>query len=292
VRFAFFLLAFSATTLVAQSPATSRFDVASVKIAPNQYRGGPRPLAQITAAGISVLPGGRVESYGQTLRNLIAWVYDVDTVFQRIEGGDQQILETEFAISAKAATPSVSRADAKMLMRALLEERFRLRWRLQLREVDGFVLVPSRDDARPGPGLRPFNGDCEARADNPPVRFENPDYEEKARCGWNGMLGRQRGVGVSMTQVADRLTGLMATPVSDDTRWPGLFTFDLTAGTDAMPLMAIIFRPAIGVGAPLPTGDAPQLLEVLRTELGLKLVKKRTATTDFIIEHMEPLIED
>jgi uncharacterized protein (TIGR03435 family) len=232
-----------------------------------------------------------VASYGQTLRNLIAWVYDVNTLFQRIEGGDPQILETEFTISAKAATLSLSRAEAKMMVRTLLEERFQLRWRRQLREVDGYALVPSRDNARPGPGLRPFTGHCDARADNPAVRFESPDYEEKARCGWTGMLERQRGVGVSMTQVAERLTGLMATPVSEDTRWPGLFTFDLTAGTDAMPAMAIL-RPAMGRGAPLPTGDPPQLLEVLRTELGLKLVKKRTATNDFIIEKLEPLIED
>jgi uncharacterized protein (TIGR03435 family) len=291
VRYALIpFLAFSASILTAQS-TTQGFEVASVKAAPSQSRGGPRTLAEVTPGGIRVLPGGRVESYGQTLRNLIAWVYDVNTLWQRIEGGDQQILGTEFTISAKAPTPSLSRAEAKMMMRALLEERFHLQWRLQVRDVDGFVLVASRGDARPGPGLRSFTGDCEARVNNSTARFDSRDYEEKARCGWNGISGRQRAVGVSMAQVADRLTGLMGAPVSDDTRWSGLFTFDVLAGTDAMPGTALL-RQASGVGAPLPTGDSPQLLEILRTELGLKLVKKRTSVNDFIIENVQPLIED
>jgi uncharacterized protein (TIGR03435 family) len=237
-----------------------------------------------------VLPGGRIESYGNTLRNLIAWAYDVETLFQKIEG-KQEVLETEFVISAKAASPSLTRAEAKAMVRTLLAGRFQLQLRQQPRQMEGYLLVPSREDARPGPGLHSFTGDCEARANNPTARFDSRDYEDKARCGWTGMEARQRGVGVSLVSIADRLTGLMAAPVVEGTGWVGLFTFDLTAGTNAMPAMDM-FRRMFGRGGTLPSSDEPQLLEVFRTELGLKLVKHRTTVTDFIVERAEALTEN
>jgi uncharacterized protein (TIGR03435 family) len=82
----------------------------------------------------------------------------------------------------------------------------------------------------------------------------------------------------------------MAAPVSDRTGWAGLFTFDVMADTSDMPVRAAL-RPATGLGAPRPV-DAPQLLEVFRRELGLKLVKDRATVNDFIIERLEPLIEN
>ena len=45
------------------------------------------------------------------------------------------------------------------------------------------------------------------------------------------------------------------------------------------------------LGAPVPV-DAPQLLDVFRGELGLKMVKDRTTIDDFIVERAEPLIEN
>ena len=74
--------------LTAQSPAPPAFEVASVKRSPTQSRGAPRRLDEITLQGVRVLPGGRIESYGHTLRNLIAWAYEVNTLFRKIEGTD------------------------------------------------------------------------------------------------------------------------------------------------------------------------------------------------------------
>ena len=284
------LVLFFATPLGAQPPATGQFEVASVKLDPRQTAGGPRGLEDVTLPVVRVLPGGRVESYGHTLRNMIAWALDINTLYQRIEG-NQAVLQMEFVISARAAASSLTRGEAQAMVRALLEDRFQLRVRQQPRQVDGYVLTPSREDARPGTTLRPFSGDCDARANNPSVRFDSRDYEAQARCGWTGMMGRQRAVGVSLTSIADRLTNLMAAPVSDGTGWTGLFTFDLTAGTDTMPAIEMIRRVS-GLGPPLSSTDAPQLLEVLRTELGLRLVKTRTSVNDFIVERAEPLIEN
>jgi uncharacterized protein (TIGR03435 family) len=93
-----------------------------------------------------------------------------------------------------------------------------------------------------------------------------------------------------MMDIAVRLTTFMATPVSDRTGWPGLFNFDIIAGTEGMPYRAL-FATTSSLGAPLQT-DAPQLLEVLHRELGVKLVEDRATITDFIVERVEPLIEN
>jgi hypothetical protein len=47
----------------------------------------------------------------------------------------------------------------------------------------------------------------------------------------------------------------------------------------------------MGLGAPRQV-DAPQLLDVFHRELGLKLVKDRATINDFIVERVEPLIEN
>lgn len=283
------LLLFSASLISAQSPAPARFEIASVKLSPTQLRGGPRPMSEITLSVFRLLPGGRVESYGHTLRNLIAWAYDVNSLYQKIEG-KQEVLEAEFIISAKAAADSITGVEAKAMVRTLLEERFQLRWKLQSRAVDGYLLMPARDDGQPGSGLRPFTGDCETRKNNTSVRFDSADYERQARCGWTGINSRQLAVGQSMTAIAERLTLEMTTPVSDRTGWPGLFSFDVVASTADMPLAARL--PSALVAASPRSTDAPQLLDVFRRELGLKLVKSPTTINDFIIERVEPLIED
>lgn len=286
-----FVFVSCAVGLIAQSPAPARFEVASVKPDPKQDRGGPQKLGELSLPMVRILPGGRVESYGHTLRNLIAYAYDINTIHQRIEG-EQDVLEMEFNTSAKAAAESLTPAEAKVMVRSLLEERFQLRTRLQPRDVDGYVMVPARDDRRPGTALRPFTGDCEARAQNGSVPFDSPDYEARRRCGWTGINGRQRAIGVSMAAIAERLTLFMATPVSDRTGWPGLFTFDVVADTGNMLYRALLNqRVSSPVGTPLPR-DEPQLLDVLRSELGLRLVKERTTINDLVIERVEQLIEN
>ena len=58
-----------------------------------------------------------------------------------------------------------------------------------------------------------------------------------------------------------------------------------------MPINAIMWSRMGRQGSP-PASDAPQLLEVFRRELGLKLVKDRATVNDFIVERLEPLIEN
>jgi len=275
-------------TGVAQQPSAPRFEVASIKLDPKQDRGGPQGFGEFTLRTVDVLPGGRIESHGRMLRDLIAWAWDINTLYQKIEGNNE-ILETEFNIDAKAATAALSPFDAKTMVRALLEERFRLRWRLQPRDVDVYVLMPARADGQPGTGLRSFSGSCAERLNNPTVPFASPEREARGRCGWSSIESRHRAIGQSMAAIAERLTTFMAAPVSDRTGWPGLFTFDIVPETREMPgIVAMMSR----LGSRPGSSDGPQLLDVFRSELGLSLIKERTTLNDFVIERIEPLIEN
>jgi hypothetical protein len=210
-----------AVDLGAQSPAQppapppARFEVASIKLNPIQSRGGPRRLSDLTLSVVRLHPGGRVESVGNSLQNLIAWAYQLNGAYQRVEG---------------------------------------------------------------------------KQASGPSVPFTSPDWMQKARCGWTGYNGEQRGVGVSMATVAERLTTEMLAPVADRTGWPGLFSFNVIADTSGMPFQERA-RASSTLGARL-APEQPPLLDVFRSELGLKLTKDRMTVNDFLVDSAGPLIEN
>jgi uncharacterized protein (TIGR03435 family) len=116
---------------------------------------------------------------------------------------------------------------------------------------------------------RPFTDNCEDRIGNELVPFDSPEFEQKRRCGgWSSINGRQRAVGISMAQVAERLTTLMLAPVTDRTGWPGLFTFDIVGDLLETPFwLETANRPVT-----LPERDQPDLLSAIRSELGLRLL--------------------
>jgi uncharacterized protein (TIGR03435 family) len=280
--------------LAAQSSAPppappARFEVASIKVNPLQSRGGPRRLSDFTLSVVRLHPGGRVESIGNSLQNLIAWAYQLNGAYQRVEGPEDMLL-TEFDIAAKAEAATVTGPEVRAMMRTLLEERLQLRWHWQPREIDSYLLVPARNDGRQGPALEPFTDDCAARASGPSVPFTSPEWMQKARCGWTGYNGEQRGVGVSMATIAERLTIEMMAPVADRTGWPGLFSFNVIADTSGMPFQERA-RASSTLGARLAT-DQPPLLDVFRSDLGLKLTKERRTVTDFVVDSAGPLIEN
>jgi uncharacterized protein (TIGR03435 family) len=144
-----------AVDLAAQSPppTPARFEVASIKLNPNQSRGGPRRFNEFTMSVVRLLPGGRMESVGNSLQNMIAWAYQLNGAYQRVEG-KQDILLMEFDIFAKAEMATVTVPEVRAMLRTLLEERFQLRWHWQPREIDSYLLVPARNDGRQGPRSR------------------------------------------------------------------------------------------------------------------------------------------
>ena len=166
----------------ASAPAeTPKFEVASVR--PNTS-GDNKQSNQI-------LPGGRYNAVNIPPRLLIMNAYGLQE--QQLVGAPPWITSERFDIVAKAEGeigPPASRdggpSPMQLMIRSLLEERFKLKVHREPREVPIYSLVLARPDGRLGNGLKVSAVDCEAimaarRKGGPPSEPLKPG--ERPQCG-------------------------------------------------------------------------------------------------------------
>ena len=137
-----------------QTPASLTFDVASVK----PVAGG----GSATPPGAVGPPLGGVVRYPRgSLRTLVMYAFDILPRRHDPEPvGGPAWADTElYEVQAKGPA-DLSVADARLMMRALLQERFKLRTHIERRELPIDALVLLRPDGRRGPRLRAAKIDC------------------------------------------------------------------------------------------------------------------------------------
>lgn len=248
------------------------FEVASVKL--NKSGRGP--------AGPPMQPGGRFTLPNQTLRTLVRNAYGLQDV--QISGGPSWINTDRFDITAKAEgnppTPQMW-----LMVRTLLQERFKLRVHTETRELPIYALVMARSDRRLGSQLRSRpEGGCDSRP-----QAVLPDSKSPNQCGRLGAgLGSLNFRGVTMEAVAklglgprvDRL-------VFDRTGLSGIFDVDLEWTPEAEPFVsAAALPPGLPVPPP-PSTSGPSLFTALQEQLGLKLESARGRGEVLVIDSVE-----
>jgi uncharacterized protein (TIGR03435 family) len=227
----------------AASAQTPTFAVASIKAASPDARG----------YSLHPLPG-RLVAENVTLKQLIAeaWhVYD----FQ-ISGGPKWIDSDRFDVEAKTGAPATPHRDLRLMLQALLVERFALRVRHEDKEVSVYELVP----AKGGPRLQPTkdpNGDAMFRV-----------YQRRQVESHNAPLDH-------LTEV---LTWLMGKPVLDRTSLEGAFDYKLEWNPDEQQLRSN--------EAPVDSdGRLPSLDSALQQQLGLKLIARKEMMDTIVAEN-------
>ena len=247
----------------AQAPT---FEVASVK---------PNKAGDLQSVP-PIQPGGRVTLTNRTLRYLVLFAYsrfDAQLHDHQVVGGPNWIDGDGFDIAAKMdgnLPPGPDTANlARVMLRALLAERFRLEVQPESRELPVYALVTARADRRLGPGLRPRQDTCEGFVRSP----GEPDLKgDTPLCGYlrggRGTLNF-RGVPISSLFRPAALGGLDRI-VIDQTRLPGLYDIDLVWALDA--------------GA---SADAPSIFTAVQEQLGLKLEPTRAPVEVLVIAHAE-----
>jgi uncharacterized protein (TIGR03435 family) len=240
--------------LVAQTPSSPAFEVASVK--PTRSAPG--------AIRIETQPGGRFVATNATLRALIQNAYGLQS-FQ-IVGGPAWLATDRFDIVAKAETAD---GDTRMMLRTLLAERFKLTVRSETRELPLYTLVVARSDGRLGPSLHLSASDCRSQtaASAQSVVKAPPAPGDQKPCGIQMGLGSLVVGGAALSQVANTLTGLLDRSVVDRTGLRG--TFDATlrwTPDESTPGMA---QKAKYVPSIDPNG--PSIFTAMQEQLGLKL---------------------
>ena len=245
------------TVVITQAPS---FEVASIKV---------NTIGNVQSVSQNPQPGGRVTLTNRTLRFLVQFAY---SPFEsplhdfQITGGPDWVDRDRFDITAKMPgnpTPSVETANvARLMLRTLLAERFKLEVRTEEREFPVYALVLARPDGRLGPGLRARPDSCEGVVRPRGPEFKEPDLKGDARLcgllrGGRGSLN-YRGVPISSLLRPSALGGVDRI-VIDHTRLAGLFDIDLTWAVDG--------------GA---SADAPSIFTAVLEQLGLRLQPTRS----------------
>ena len=144
------------------------FEVASVK-----------PSASSEPRGTFSIKAGTFLARNQTLNRLIAFAFDVRLI--QIVGSPQWAGSQRWEIHARMPPGWRWMEEHEAMLRRLLETRFALKHRSEIRRLPIYELRRARQDGTLGPNLTPFEGECkdfrvgrdgtlEASADAPGIR--------------------------------------------------------------------------------------------------------------------------
>jgi len=261
------VVALAGQLLHAQSAATPAFDVASVK--PNR--------SQDQEPASFVQPGGRYTATNITVRALVKSAYGLHD--DQLTGGPGWVNSDRFDISAKAegySVPSAFRDTARLMLRPLLADRFKLILRRERRDLPVYALL--RAGTELGPQLRradPRHCDGAPRAMPTPPRATEP--EAPLPCGAEiyrpGHLAARAMPLSAFVLNVSRYTDHV---VVDRTGLEGKFDWEVQWIPDTLTLD----------GSNTPEG--PLLFAALRDQAGFRIERQRSSIEVFVIERVEP----
>jgi uncharacterized protein (TIGR03435 family) len=255
-----------------QDPPRQSFEVASVK--PNK--------SGETTSFLQPRPGGNFAVGNMTLRGLIMFAYGIQG-FQLVGAPDWAATE-RFDIAAKAAadvppTPIGQTSPEALMLRSLLEDRFRLSAHRETRDLPIYALVLARADGRLGPRLRQTTSDyCKKLFEAAGKAGDTPIPPGGPVCGMRPLGSDELAASaLPMNEFARFLNVESGRTVVDRTGLTGVWDFDLKWS-----------RP----NAPNPDPDRPSIFTALQEQLGLRLDATTGPVEVLVIDRVERLIPE
>jgi uncharacterized protein (TIGR03435 family) len=260
------------------SPPPMEFDVAELKLS-----------APDVQPNLRLLPGGRIEGSGITMRQLmqIAWDINLD---EQIANAPKWFDETKLSIIAKTSTAVTGSGtnmnadvdDLKAMVRALVAERFKLKSHYEDRPVTAYTLLVDKPKM------------AKADPSNRTTFREGPAPETKDQR--TAILGRMITFkNITMAQFAEDLqrvaNGYIRVPVEDKTGLDGSYDFTLTFTPIGM-LNAGRGRGGDAAAGPVsadasdPNG-AVSLFDAVKQQLGLKLEMRKRPVPVLVIDSIQ-----
>jgi uncharacterized protein (TIGR03435 family) len=259
---------------------SATFDVASV-----------RPNEQGTRSFLLDYRSGRFTARDHTLKALIRAAYNLTE--SQVLGAPGWLDVDRFDVLATApGTPDSPRGiippTVRAMLRNLLEERFRLKARLEPREVPLFALVLAREDGALGPGLRRRTAPCTRRAVGELGELFGPPKTVRTQCGGRAEPGLLLLTGGTIGDVVWALSRPELVPgvgriVVDRTGLAGTFDIDLRW----MPERPFIDATQSAAATPMVDSSEPPLFTAIREQLGLKLERTRGPVDVLVIDRVE-----
>lgn len=233
------------------------FEVVSVKS--NKTGGGRHQIGR--------QPGGRWAMVNVTTSGLILSAYP--TKIHDLVGAPSWVTSDPYDVEARATfvpTPEQER----MMLRALLADRFKLAAHYETHERPIYNLVVARADGRLGPQLRRIDIDCAtykplAAARDTPA----PPVTDAPVCGYRMRGGTTLSIvsgGLTLQTLADSISNMAGRPIFDKTGMSGYYAFTLSSigGTDDL-----------------------SIFTALQEQLGLKLEPTRGPVDVVVIDRIE-----
>ena len=233
---------FVASVAFAQAPLV--FEVATIK-----------PTDPAFGGIVMRLAGGRFSATGFTLKDLIAFAYEVD--ISQIAGGPNWSGSERYDVLAKPEKEGpLSRDTARVMLRALLTDRFQLKIRRETREMPVYVLTLGKNGSKMKP------------------RSEG-DGGEATRLVFQG--AKATGRNVSTKVLAEELQAMVFDrPVVDQTGLAGNFDFNLS------------WRPEAGASASAPVDpNDPDIFTAIQEQLGLRLQVQKAPAEMIVVDAAE-----
>ena len=258
------------------SPGRLTFEVASIK----------RNESGDSNASIRVQPGGQIVVTNNSLYNLIRNAYGTQR-YEMIPGANlpSWIDSDRWDILAKAPENAPRVEDQMQLrLRSLLEDRFKLVARREMREMPIYELVVARSDGQLGRQIKPSGDECAAQGRARAAGEQPPPLAQGAFCGTRAGNGSVSMKGVPLSNFVRNLGGMTGRFVIDKTGLTGPYDLDLQWTPD----------PAAGgpPQGPAGSGDGASLFAAIQEQLGLKLEAKRAPTEVLIIDSADRPTED
>ena len=191
---------------------------------------------------------GQIVFTNVSLRRLIERAYEVKPFQVMCPGWADNV---RFDIAAKYP-PETQNADRVLMLRTLLEQRFKLAAHQESKEMPGYALVV----AKGGSKLQPVEAGGSSISTN------------------GGRVVTQTAKKTSMAQLADLLARNLSMMVVDETGMKGVYDFDLRWSNDERN-----------------TGDdaepAPSLFTAVQEKLGLRLQSQKVPVPVIVVDHVE-----
>ena len=259
------------------TPARLTFEVASIK----------RNVSGDPGASIRIQPGGQVMVTNNSLYNLIRNAYDTQR-YEMVPGPrlPSWIDSDRWDILAKppAGAPEIQE-QMQLRLRSLLEDRFKVMARREMREMPIYELVVVRSDGQLGPQIKRSGDECGAQGRARDAGVTPPPLPPGWFCGTRSNNGTVSMKGVPLSNFVRNLGGMTGRVVIDRTGLTGPYDLDLQWTPD-QPV------PGAPPQEPRTQGDGASLFAAMQEQLGLKLEAKRAPVEVLVIESAERPTED
>jgi uncharacterized protein (TIGR03435 family) len=241
-------------------------------------------------ATMNFLDGGRFEARNESIESLVRVAFGLEQFGPRSglidTGALPSMRVTRFDITAIAdrewTVPPAGRQvppELRVMLRRLLETRFKLRTRMQTKKVD--VAAVRRKDASPGPGLTRSAGNCLGP-------FTAPAATSGAAvpaCAFRVDSQRLDAGSLTMPEVVTMLgrlmSGMLTRPLVDDTGLSGRWDVHVDMSQATQKPAGVFVTQAAGI-----------LRDSILDQLGLKIVNTAKPMETVKVEHAENPEED